>query len=126
MSGTVQGTHRTGPHRQIEKRLNEAGLSYLSEYEGFPPKRLDIYLPEWHLCVEIDGHRHSKPKDEARDAFLQEQGVLTLRLATRSPAKEWSQESLRQIIWFIEQHAGTAPERIVKWREHQARSSPQS
>jgi len=46
------------------------------------PYFLDFYCPEALLCVEIDGeqHRNRVEQDDARDAFLQSQGIETMRI----------------------------------------------
>ena len=48
---------------------------------------LDFYCAEARLAVEIDGEIHDRPDqiahDRRRDAYLQKQGIETLRLGTR-------------------------------------------
>ncbi len=46
------------------------------------PYILDFYIPKAKLCVEIDGEQHALTlrKDGIRDAYLQERGILTLRI----------------------------------------------
>jgi ATP-dependent DNA helicase RecQ len=49
-------------------------------------ERVDFYLPQANLVIEIDGvqhlKEHQKSKDEARDRFLERFGIATLRLTT--------------------------------------------
>lgn len=63
---------RSGPHRRVEKILDkQLGLSnYLSE-QPFPPYTVDIYFPEWHVAIEVDGPLHSDKKDKIRDQYLE-------------------------------------------------------
>ena len=50
-------------------------------------ERVDFYLPQANLVIEIDGPQHleegQKNKDDARDQFLERFGVVTLRLKTK-------------------------------------------
>lgn len=100
---------RSGPHKRIEKILDGMDINYSSE-ERFAPYTLDLYLPEWHLAIEVDGPAHSAKKDEVRDQwFLEFHGIPTLRL----DAKVWHTHLYIQakIIAFIEQHADTVETR---------------
>lgn len=62
-------TSRSGPHRRVERILDQMAITYESERE-FRPYSVDIYLPEWHLGIEIDGPSHSATRDAKRDDFL--------------------------------------------------------
>lgn len=96
---------RSGPHKRVEKILDGMDINFSSE-ERFAPYTLDIYLPEWHLAIEIDGPAHSAKKDEVRDQwFLEFHGIPTLRL----DAKIWQTTSKieEKVIAFIEEHADT-------------------
>lgn len=109
-------TYRTAPHRRVEWLLDFHGISYLSECELFPPYQLDLYLPEWHLDVEVDGLGHTPKHDGARDEALLRLGVVTLRLDVRKgvkPAVIWP-----EIKEFIETHAKTTDARKAQWREN--------
>ena len=50
-------------------------------------ERVDFYLPQASLVIEIDGSQHlkedQKNKDKARDGFLERFGIVTLRLRTK-------------------------------------------
>jgi very-short-patch-repair endonuclease len=67
------------------QHLRRKGLGF-SFRRQYPVGRyvLDFYCPEARLCVEIDGEQHDarQCRDAARDAWLLEQGVLTLRLSS--------------------------------------------
>lgn len=93
---------RSGPHKRVEKILDNMGIAYMSEYP-MPPYILDIFLTEWKLCIEVDGPLHSKKRDSIRDQWLLEaRGVHTLRIN----AKIWqsSQSIQSKILSFIEEH----------------------
>jgi len=44
---------------------------------------LDFYCHEARLCLEVDGDQHSltEARDAARDQFLAQRGILTLRFS---------------------------------------------
>lgn len=89
--------------------LDDLRVSYISECEDFPPYQLDLYLPEWHLCVEVDGPTHGRysAKDRERDDVLKERyGIITLRIPTDSVTG-----ASEPILSFIERHAETAATR---------------
>jgi very-short-patch-repair endonuclease len=46
------------------------------------PYILDFYVPSAKLCIEVDGEQHSASveKDQQRDAYLGERGILTVRI----------------------------------------------
>ncbi len=89
-------TERTNLHRSVEALLDEMGISYQSEVpiDGYC---LDIYLPEWHLAIEVDGMGHYPKKDQKRDTYLLlEHNIQTLRIT--KPDRE-------KIVAFIERCA---------------------
>ena len=49
------------------------------------PYVLDFYCHSIKLCIEVDGQQHdfSVARDAARDRWLREQGVRTVRIAAR-------------------------------------------
>ena len=68
-------TTLTKPHRQLIEALR--GCDFDVEVEAmFPPKRVDCYLPLFHLAFEADGPAHSLAKDDDRDAYLMIQYAL--------------------------------------------------
>lgn len=103
---------RSKPHRQVEKHLQKIGLSYLSE-KDFPPYIVDIYLPEWHIGIEIDGPFHSKNKDKVRDKYLMiHYGLPVIRFGL----PEITFKNLEpKITAFIEEHEPTAWDRKELW-----------
>jgi len=64
-----------------------------------PPYTLDFYCHEARLCVELDGSQHAVAvqRDRKRDAFLQEQGIRTLRFWSNQVFTET--ESVLEAIW---------------------------
>lgn len=102
-------TQRSGPHRRVEKILDKMGISYISEYP-FPPYTVDVYLPEWRLCIEIDGPLHSKAKDKVRDNYLEAWYLLPV---LRISAKIWqsSKKIEEQITVFIEEQCESTDDR---------------
>lgn len=113
---------RSGPHRRVEKVLSEMDINFSSE-ERFAPYTLDIYLPEWHLAIEVDGPAHSAKKDQVRDQwFLEFHGIPTLRLEATIWQK--TQTLQEKIIAFIEEHADTVETR--KDASRQRSTSPSS
>jgi very-short-patch-repair endonuclease len=43
---------------------------------------LDFYCPELKLCIEVDGEEHAQRQawDRARDVYLKQRGIVTLRI----------------------------------------------
>lgn len=96
---------RSKPHRRVEAILDDMGVSYFSEFP-MKPYTVDIYIPEWHIAVEVDGPFHVKDKDAVRDDFLNKTyGVEILRLN----AKAWMPKPVIEgaLTGFIENHADT-------------------
>lgn len=107
-------TSRSAAHRWLERQLDAAHISYHSEHP-FPPYAVDVYLPEWHVAVEVDGPQHSAPRDAARDAKLLERyGLPVYRLDTTKSG--WRLDILAKLSVFIALHAGTTEERMAQWR----------
>lgn len=104
---------RSGPHRKLERFLDEFGFRYESE-RPFGPYTVDIYLPDWHICVEADGPYHSKAKDEKRDAYLLEKfGLYLLRIKTKTNITKIRFES--EILAFIDLHYEDSEVRKKTW-----------
>ena len=111
-------TTRTGPHREFEKLLDSYGISYQSECKDFPPYQLDVYLGEWHLCVEIDGLGHHRRTDAARDKELLERyEIPTLRI----PGTMNRDGRRKELMAFIGEHSETAQERLQRWQTRRSR-----
>ena len=56
-------------HARVIRLLEARGLCVQEEID-FPPFRVDIYLPDHHACVEVDGPHHGARADHRRDAEL--------------------------------------------------------
>lgn len=111
-------TTLSGPHRRMSAALELRGIEHRNEVPDFRPYLLDIYLPEWHLCVEVDGRWHKPKRDAARDTALSQlYGIETFRVsAERVRSVASALLLIPAITEFIEQHAHTAKERKLKWR----------
>ena len=75
------------PEYPLFEKLN-APMSLRS---GVNEEKVDFYLPQANLVIEIDGSQHldlgQKSKDISRDRFLRRFGIETLRLTTRELKK---------------------------------------
>lgn len=104
-------------HRRVLDIIARLHIPHSKEHREFPPYQLDIYLPEWHLCIEVDGPYHTPKADQKRDAALLEQGIPTLRIPHRDVGTAERREAVKEcIIDFIEQHAESTAERKAQWK----------
>jgi very-short-patch-repair endonuclease len=87
-------------------------IGYVSE-EPFSPYAIDIYLPEWHLGIEVDGPGHSPKKDAYRDGFLCKEYFLPV---LRLKADILLPDAIKKIEDFIVQWATTSEERKHQYR----------
>lgn len=82
-------------------RSQRVGLKFRRQH-GTGPYILDFYCSDARLAIEIDGEAHSRgdqpTRDAARDAFLAQSGIATLRIA----ARECWPTSMRS--WFTSSH----------------------
>jgi very-short-patch-repair endonuclease len=58
--------YRSAPAVKIAGWIRELGLVVEEEYP-VGPYTVDIYLPEIHAAIEVDGPDHRKKRDETRD-----------------------------------------------------------
>ena len=65
----VDNTVISDAHARVIKLLEACGLC-LQEEVDFPPFRIDIYLPDYHVCIEVDGPHHSERANRLRDREL--------------------------------------------------------
>jgi hypothetical protein len=70
-------TYMTDAHTAVIKALERRGLGLMYEVD-FPPYRVDIYLPDFHVAVEVDGPRHTDRVDRKRDHELGEEYRLRI------------------------------------------------
>lgn len=109
-------SQRSKPHRHVEQVLNSMKVSFMSEVAEFPPYTLDIYLPELHSCIEIDGSGHYPKKDNKRDEYLLETfGIDTFRIKAKGA---WSNQELlkNNILAFMIETSQTYEGRIEVWK----------
>jgi len=73
------------PEYPLFTRLDEKQ----SKKSGVNEELVDFYLPQANLVIEIDGKQHQKTKhkDDNRDGFLSQFGILTVRIATKDLKK---------------------------------------
>ncbi len=62
-------TYMTDAHVAVIRAMDSRGLRLLYEID-FPPYRVDVYLPDFHAAVEVDGPKHSEVADYKRDREL--------------------------------------------------------
>ena len=63
---------------------------------------LDFYCPSARLCVEVDGPAHEAadriPRDAARDRWLAQQGIRTLRVSAEAVLRPEAQTGILEAI----------------------------
>lgn len=108
---------RSRPHRRVENILNDMGVSFMSEVAYFPPYKLDIFLPKYHLCIEVDGPYHLRKHDKTRDEWMRQRyGIETMRI--KAKGKWLSQGKLEKDIKdFIVEWQNDIEERKAIWRQ---------
>ncbi len=93
LKGWKNAKHQARRHRRemsppevrlwMELRKEPGGYRFRREHPA-GPYRLDFYCAKAKLAIEVDGEAHGhgdRPeRDEARDAWLAQRGVLTLRI----------------------------------------------
>lgn len=106
-----QLTVLTDPHRKVMDILEKMGVGLMEEVD-FPPYRIDLYLPDYHVAVEIDGPMHSKRQDLKRDMNLSlEYWLPTFRIAHNQTHPRYWSISLKV---FLESSLQTRNERWEK------------
>lgn len=110
----TDNSRRSGAHRQVEDILRTAGLSFESERE-FGIYTVDIYFPEFHIGVEVDGPGHLRKHDTHRDGvLLKEHGLYILRVK-----HDQDKGDIEQAVFdFIDQHYVDSDVRKTVWRQH--------
>lgn len=111
----------TKAHKRISDLCRRQGLN-VNDEEPVGRFSIDIYLPEWHLGIEVDGPTHSPRKDERRDGELwADYGLPILRLrhdTALDPAWEL-------IEAFIVGHHPTVEARKRLWLQKRAANPSQ-
>jgi very-short-patch-repair endonuclease len=120
-------TERSADHRWAEVQLDNAVISYDSEHR-FGKYVVDIYLPEWHIGIELDGPTHSPAKDILRNEELEGRyGLALWHINTVRHKRDRSTLTWRA-YWplglrvFIEANAETTEKRMALWRKNSATS----
>ena len=85
------------------QKIVAAGYRIQEELD-FPPYRVDVYLPQFHVAVEADGPLHrgraTMRHDVARDDFLRRRYSLPVVRFTEEDIKSnFFRASLDQQIW---------------------------
>ena len=102
----------SAPHRKVIKILESWGIQLMEEVP-FPPYQVDIYIPDVHVAIEVDGPHHSKKANEKRDKKLLEEYLLpTFRIKANDVRATglWKPD----LLAFLEGHTETATERWEK------------
>ena len=77
------------------------------------PYIVDFYIHKERLVIELDGTQHGEPevlaKDEARDAWLKEQGFTVLRYPNA-----WINQSFEGVCQDILVHLPGVPEPVIE------------
>ena len=116
-SVTDQLTYMTDVHKAVIKQLERWGLGVMEEVD-FPPFRADIYLPDYHCVVEVDGPQHSEKADNKRDRELYDvYGLFVFHVSSKDANKssEWKEE-LRLVLI----HAKMDKEE--RWEQHKMKT----
>jgi ATP-dependent DNA helicase RecQ len=84
------------PERVLWRQLRNRQLDGFKFRRQHPmePYVLDFFCPELRLCVEIDGYGHlmgdSPERDQRRDAWLDAQGIRTVRIQAKDVLSDLS------------------------------------
>lgn len=77
-------TYMTDAHRRVVALLERRGLGVQEEI-NFPPYKVDIYLPDFHVAVEVDGPLHTARADRRRDRALNaEYGLYVFHIPAKN------------------------------------------
>ena len=97
----------TKPERLLWWALKgqQTGFQFRKQHPA-GPYVLDFYCDRARLCVEVDGAAHelTLEHDEARDRFLEQWGILTLRVPAREVLK-----NLQGVVDLISETARARP-----------------
>ena len=80
-----------------------AGRPPLPTAAPYGPYVIDFFCPAVHLAVEVDGYVHGTgdihERDQRRDAWLKEQGVIILRIPASNVMADPDEEA--DMIWRV-------------------------
>ena len=100
----------TDAHLAVRRELERHGMGLMEEVE-FPPYRADIYLPAYHVLVEVDGAQHSERADRKRDRELNAENSLYVFHVPADTA-ETPDRWLEQLSAFLDY---VQPSRDERW-----------
>lgn len=105
---------------RVSKYLNAMGIDHINEY-NFDRFSVDIYVPDFHVAIEVDGPSHLAKKDSRRDATLRERCALPV-LHIKAGARKYINllDIQTVVVEFLKEHEDTAKERLEKYRQWQA------
>ncbi len=63
------------------------------------PYVLDFYAPSIRLAIEVDGPMHEEQKDAIRDLYLQDRGLMVLRISSLGVRRELDRINLLEKIY---------------------------
>lgn len=99
-------------HRELMRQLENMGVELMEECD-FPPYRVDIYIPDFHVAIEVDGTQHNDKKDNKRDLYLRDTYYLpVLRIKTKDVAKQ--EKWLDRLVKFLDAAEYSTTERLEK------------
>jgi very-short-patch-repair endonuclease len=99
--------YMTDAHQRVIRWLEGAGIE-LREEVDFPPYRVDIYIPQFHVAVEVDGPSHGSTMDGKRDAELLEVYCLPVLRLKHDTAGRLAVDLTKK---FLRRHDETSAER---------------
>lgn len=109
-------TYLTEAHEVVVKFLMKRGL-VLTYEEPFHPYTADIYLPDYHAVIEVDGPWHDKEIDIARDLRLVSNyflGVTRVKTQDARYPERWWPEVAR----FLRSCKKSAEKRLSKYNDY--------
>lgn len=111
-------TEMSDLHRAVVRWLEALGLEVMEEVP-FPPYRVDVYLPAYHVAVEADGPAHAGGRDARRDAELARvYGLPVYHIMERDVRTATDRRRTRgELEAFLRLHRATAAERWERCRD---------
>ena len=64
-------------------RADKLGFRFRRQHP-VSPYVMDFFCRKAMLCIEVDGEQHEFDRDRSRDAYLDQLGVVTLRIPSKS------------------------------------------
>lgn len=106
--------------------LREMGIDAVAEYRLETPHGtywLDIYLPDYHAAIEVDGPQHSRRRDRRRDGRVWASWVPVMRVSHEfvlaslrdDGERRLLEETVREFCRDWAPSAGERRQRTVAW-----------